>query len=73
MRKPKVRYYADTDSLIIDLADRPGVEAEEVAEDVVLSFDENDKVVAVEILSGAKGLFSDLLRHSQRQSAGSKT
>ncbi len=46
MRKPKVRYYADTDSLIIDLADRPGVEAEEVAEDVVLSFDENDKVVA---------------------------
>ncbi len=37
----KLHYDAATDSLYIDLADRPSVDSDEVADGVVLDFDSN--------------------------------
>ena len=34
-----MRRYADTDSLYIDLSERPGVESREITEGVVLEYD----------------------------------
>jgi uncharacterized protein YuzE len=45
----KLHYYPETDSLYIDLADRPGADAHEVAPGVVLDFDENGLLVGIDI------------------------
>jgi len=45
----KFHYYHDTDSLYIDLADRPSAESEEVAPGVVLDFDAEGKIVGIDI------------------------
>ncbi|HEX9754353.1 MAG TPA: DUF2283 domain-containing protein [Gemmatimonadales bacterium] len=45
----KLYYYADTDSLYIDLAERPGVTAKEVVPDVVLDLDGEGRVVGIDI------------------------
>lgn len=45
----KVQYYRDTDSLYIDLADRPASDAREVAPGVVLDFDADGALVGIDI------------------------
>lgn len=45
----RFHYYAETDSLYIDLADRPGAESREVAPGVVLDFDAAGHLVGVDI------------------------
>lgn len=45
----KVHYYPETDSLYIDLANRPGAESHEVAEGVVLDFDLEGRLVGIDI------------------------
>jgi|GEM_PF-330740 len=45
----KLNYYSDTDTLYIDLAERPGVDAEEVSPDVVLDRDADGRIVGIEI------------------------
>lgn len=45
----KFHYYPETDSLYIDLADRPGAEARDVAPGVVLDFDADDRLVGIDI------------------------
>ncbi len=45
----KFLYYADTDSLYIDLAERPGVDSREVAPDVVIDLDSEGRIVGIEI------------------------
>lgn len=45
----KFRYYADTDSLYIYLAETPGAESREVAPGVVLDFDAQEKLVGIDI------------------------
>jgi uncharacterized protein YuzE len=45
----KLHYYSDTDSLYIDLADRPGVESVEVRPGVVLDLDAAGQVVGIDI------------------------
>jgi uncharacterized protein YuzE len=42
-------YYTDTDSLYIDLADRPGVDSMEVAPGIVLDLDEAGSLVGIDI------------------------
>jgi uncharacterized protein YuzE len=50
----KFDYFVDTDSLYIDLSERPSVESEEVAPGVVLDFDEKGKVVGIDIEDASK-------------------
>lgn len=45
----KLHYDSDTDSLYIDLADRPGVESLEVRPGVVLDLDADGHVVGIDI------------------------
>jgi len=55
-----VQYYSDTDMLYIKLADGVSTESEEVASGIVLDFDENGRVIGIEI-EGASNLI-DLSR-----------
>jgi len=45
----KLHYYADTDSLYIDLTDEPSVESREVATGVVLDFGAQGNLVGIDI------------------------
>jgi uncharacterized protein YuzE len=45
----KLRYYAETDSLYIDLADRPSTDSREVTPGVVLDFDAAGALVGIDI------------------------
>jgi uncharacterized protein YuzE len=45
----KFNYYADTDSLYIDLSERTGVETREVAPGVVADFDAEGRLVGIDI------------------------
>jgi len=42
-------YYKDTDSLYIDLSEKPSKESLEVAPGIVLDFDENNNIVGIDI------------------------
>ncbi len=45
----KLYYYADTDSLYIDLADRPSTNSREVLPGVVLDLDDRGSLVGIDI------------------------
>lgn len=45
----KISYYKDTDSLYIDLSEKPSKESLEVAPGIVLDFDENNNIVGIDI------------------------
>ncbi len=45
----KLHYYAETDSLYIDLAERPAADSREVVPGVVLDFDSNRRLVGIDI------------------------
>jgi uncharacterized protein YuzE len=45
----KLNYYPETDSLYIDLAERPSSESREVSEGVVLDYDAEGKLVGIDI------------------------
>jgi uncharacterized protein YuzE len=45
----KLNYYADTDSLYIDLSERPSVESREITEGVVLDYDAGGYLVGIDI------------------------
>ena len=45
----KLNYYAETDSLYIDLSDRPSADSKEVAPGVVLDFDVAGTLVGIDI------------------------
>ena len=44
-----VQYYSDTGMLYIKLADGISTESEEIASGIVLDFDENSRVIGIEI------------------------
>lgn len=50
----KFNYYPETDSLYIDLVDRPSVESEEVRPGVVLDFDSDGNLVGIDIDNASK-------------------
>lgn len=50
----KLNYHADTDSLYIDLSDRPGVETREVSEGVALDYDADGNLVGIDIDNASK-------------------
>jgi uncharacterized protein YuzE len=45
----RIQYFSETDTLSIRLNDKPSIESEEIAPDVVIDFDEAGGVVGVEI------------------------
>lgn len=45
----KLNYYPDTDSLYIDLSDRPSVDSREISEGVVLDYDADGNLVGIDI------------------------
>lgn len=50
----KFHYYQETDSLYIDLVDRPSVESEEVRPGIVLDFDSDGNLVGIDIDNASK-------------------
>ena len=45
----KLHYYPETDSLYIELSERPGVETREVAAGLLIDFDADGQVVGLDI------------------------
>ena len=45
----KVNYFPDTDSLYIDLLERPSVESREISDGVVLDYDDEGNLVGIDI------------------------
>jgi uncharacterized protein YuzE len=45
----KLNYFPDTDSLYIDLSQKPSVESQEVSEGVVLDYDGEGNLVGIDI------------------------
>jgi uncharacterized protein YuzE len=50
----KLRYYAETDSLYIDLSERASVDSREVSPGVVLDFDAEGHLVGIDIDGASK-------------------
>jgi uncharacterized protein YuzE len=50
----KLNYHADTDSLYIDLSEKPSVESREVSEGVVLDYDAGGNLVGIDIDNASK-------------------
>jgi uncharacterized protein YuzE len=45
----RINYYAETDSLYIDLSSKPSVDSREVSEGVVLDYDAEGNLVGIDI------------------------
>lgn len=45
----KFEYFPDTDTLYIQLREGPGVDAQEVAHDIVFDYNETGEVIGIEI------------------------
>ena len=45
----KLAYYAETDSLYIDLSEHPSVESREISDGVVLDYDAEGSLVGIDI------------------------
>ena len=45
----KLHYYPETDSLYIDLKNKPGVDSREISDGVVIDFDAEGNIVGIDI------------------------
>ncbi len=61
----KLSYFADTDSLYIDLSEEPGVESREISEGVVLDYNAAGQLVGIDIDEASKRVQMDKLVLSQ--------
>jgi uncharacterized protein YuzE len=52
----KIEYFPETDSLYIDLADRPGADTREIGDGIVLDVDEEGHPVGLDIDQASKHL-----------------
>ena len=50
----KLNYYPETDSLYIDLSEKPSAESREVSEGVVLDYDAKGNLVGIDIDNASK-------------------
>lgn len=57
----KVNYFPDTDSLYIDLADRPSAESREISEGIVLDYDSDGALVGIDIDNASSKVALDTL------------
>lgn len=61
----KLKYYADTDSLYIDLSEKPSTESREVSEGIVLDYDAQGNLVGIDIDNASKKVQLDELTLSK--------
>lgn len=61
----KVNYFPDTDSLYIDLAERPSVESREISEGIVLDYDGDGTLVGIDIDNASTKVAIDKLTVSK--------
>ena len=66
--KPRVQYFAETDTLAIEVARKPATEAEEVADDLIIEYDAKHNVVGITI-EHASGLLGEAALQAERRSA----
>ena len=52
----KIAYYPDTDSLYIDLSEKPSTESQEVSPGVVIDFDSAGDIVGIDIGQASRKL-----------------
>jgi uncharacterized protein YuzE len=52
----KLNYYPETDSLYIELSEKPSVESKEVSEGIVLDYDAKGNLVGIDIDNASKKL-----------------
>ena len=57
----KLDYYPDTDSLYIDLSERPSVESQEVSTGIVLDYDADGNLVGIDIDNASRKVRLDEL------------
>jgi uncharacterized protein YuzE len=58
----KLNYHPDTDSLYIDLSEKPSVETREISEGVLLDYDASGNLVGIDIDNASKKVqLKDLL------------
>jgi uncharacterized protein YuzE len=50
----KLNYYSETDSLYIDLSEKPSAESREISEGVVLDYDAEGNLVGIDIDNASK-------------------
>lgn len=50
----KLNYYADTDSLFIDLSEQPGVESREISDGIVLDYAAVGNLVGIDINNASR-------------------
>lgn len=50
----KLNYFAETDSLYIDLSEQPSVHSKEISEGVVLDYDASGNLVGIDIDNASK-------------------
>lgn len=50
----KLNYYPETDSLYIDLSEKPSAESKEISEGVVLDYDAEGNLVGIDIDNASK-------------------
>jgi uncharacterized protein YuzE len=50
----KLNYYAETDSLYIDLAEKPSAQSREISEGVVLDYDAEGNLIGIDIDNASK-------------------
>ena len=58
----KIEYFPETDSLYIDLADRPGTDTHEIEEGIVLDIDAHGRAVGLDIDQASKHLSLEPVR-----------
>ena len=61
----KLSYFADTDSLYIDLSEVPSVESREISEGVVFDYNASGRLVGIDIDEASKRVQMDKLVLSQ--------
>ncbi len=52
----KLNYYPDTDSLYIDLSEKPSVDSVEISEGIVVDYDSEGNIVGIDIDNASKKL-----------------
>ena len=57
----KLNYYSETDSLYIDLSEKPSTESREISEGVVLDYDAKGNLVGIDIDNASKKVQLELL------------